>query len=273
MKKKNISIIDTEDIKIAYKTLGNENKPAIVMIMGYGCLMEMWPANLIEPLSVNNRLVLFDNRGMGFSTATNEDFSIELFASDTSNLMERLNIKDAHIIGWSMGSFIAQELALRYARKVKSLTLLASSCGGKKAIWNEAVWSSLLDITGTFKERTWRMFRNLFPPSWFDLYTDPSCLFPQVSSPIKDEILIRQSKTLRTWKGSFDRLKNIRSSTLIISGNEDIVIPFENSYILEDNIPNSQIFTVEGGGHGFFYQYPNYIAHAISRFIASPKGS
>jgi pimeloyl-ACP methyl ester carboxylesterase len=79
-------------------------------------------------------VLIFDNRGVGESTVGTKEFSISQFANDTIGLLDVLNITDADIFGFSMGSFIAQELALKNPNRVNSLILYASSCGGLEAV-------------------------------------------------------------------------------------------------------------------------------------------
>ena len=74
--------------------------------------MDTWNPPLIGRISRNFRVIVFDNRGTGFSGASDEPFSVPLFAKDAAGLMERLGIARAHVLGFSMGACIAQELAL-----------------------------------------------------------------------------------------------------------------------------------------------------------------
>src|SRR5919108_4686651 len=122
------------DMDIAYKQLGNVSNYPIVLITGCCTTMDMWSPTLLNQLSTNRSVVIFDNRGAGESTAGTEEFSINQFANDTIGLLDALKIKKADILGSSMGSFIAQELALKNPDRVNNLILYASSCGGKEAI-------------------------------------------------------------------------------------------------------------------------------------------
>ena len=111
------------DIDIAYKQLGNstEKKP-IVLINGLSTTMNMWSPTLLKELS-NSTVIIFDNRGIGESTAGTKGFSISQFANDTVGLFDALKIEKADVLGSSMGSFIAQELALKNPNRVNSLIL------------------------------------------------------------------------------------------------------------------------------------------------------
>ncbi len=99
------------DIKMGYRVYGSGDP--LVMIMGYGSTMAMWESGFFRALSSRFKVIVFDNRGMGASEAGSRPFSIEQFADDTAGLMAALELRRAHVLGWSMGALIAEELALR----------------------------------------------------------------------------------------------------------------------------------------------------------------
>lgn len=261
------------DIRIAYRVFGpmqglDSQLTPLLMITGYGGLMEMWPPAMIEPLTCGRRAIVFDNRGLGHSTSSDRDYSIELFADDTLALLNVLNIERAHVLGWSMGSFVAQELALRHPRRVDKLILLAGSCGGSEAVWpDDTVWQSLTDLSGSLDERVQRMFSNLFPPAWLQENPAPSAYFPPITAPVDDRNLLRQAGVLKTWAGSWSRLSDLTAKTLIIAGTQDAVIPPENADLLAKGMPNAEVVRIHDGGHGFFFQHPARTAATIAAFL------
>jgi pimeloyl-ACP methyl ester carboxylesterase len=94
--------------------------------------MDMWSPFLLEQLiSSNYSVTIFDNRGTGNTAAGTKQFSINQFANDTAGLLDALKITKAEVLGWSMGSYIAQELTLTNPDKVNNLILYTSGCGGK----------------------------------------------------------------------------------------------------------------------------------------------
>jgi pimeloyl-ACP methyl ester carboxylesterase len=93
--------------------------------------MDMWNPLLLEQLaSANYRVIIFENRGVGESTVGTKEFSITQFANDTLGLLDPLGISKADGLGWSMGGFVAQQLAVTNPDRVDNLILYATSCGG-----------------------------------------------------------------------------------------------------------------------------------------------
>lgn len=98
----------------------------LLMIQGWGAEISNWQ-NVIEPLSKNFKLIIFDNRGMGRSEVTPGDYTTRMLADDAAALLDHLQIPKTHVLGWSMGGMIAQELALAYPEKVYRLVLPATT--------------------------------------------------------------------------------------------------------------------------------------------------
>jgi pimeloyl-ACP methyl ester carboxylesterase len=110
------------DIDIAYKVFGR-GEP-FLLISGSGLVMDAWDHSILRDLSSNHTVIIFDNRGIGNTTAGTKPFSIIQFAKDTAGLLDALKIQKADVLGFSMGSFITQELALLHPEKVTDIYFL-----------------------------------------------------------------------------------------------------------------------------------------------------
>jgi pimeloyl-ACP methyl ester carboxylesterase len=261
-----VKSVPVGDISIAYKVLGQGDP--IVLIMGYGSTMDMWDPLFLDNLSAKFRVIIFDNRGMGKTTAAPGNFSIAQFANDTAGLMAALGIEKAHIMGWSMGSFVAQELAIRNPEKVDRIILYASDCGGKETVMpSQQVLKDLANTSGSQEERGTRLFNLLFPKDWLSKQPAFYKWFPLPKETSLPENIERQAQAIATWSGSFDRLSSIRSPTLLVTGTEDVIAPPENSFILAQRINVSWLVQFEGAGHGLMYQYPDKLAKIVEDFI------
>ena len=120
------------DIDIAYKTFGKGDP--FLLISGSGNALDVWPLSMLQELSSNHTVIIFDNRGVGNTTSGIKPFSIQQFANDTVGLLDALKIQKADVLGFSMASFIAQEITLMHPEKVNRLILYGASCGGQEGI-------------------------------------------------------------------------------------------------------------------------------------------
>lgn len=255
-------MIPAGDIKIAYKELGTGDP--LLLIMGWDGTMDLWDPSVVNILAAHYRVIIFDNRGMGRSTATEENFTIELFTDDTANFMDALGVEHTHILGWSMGTQIALELALDYPEKVDKLILYSANCGGDKGIFPDSeVANKFRNISGTPEERARRTFEVLLPEQWLAEHPEPSTYFPNVTERSPQEHIDAQWYAMENWNGSYSRLLQITQGTLLITGTEDIVFPPRNSFIIAEQIPGAWLVQFKGGGHGLMFQYPENFSSIV----------
>ncbi|MEJ2294620.1 MAG: alpha/beta hydrolase, partial [Candidatus Lokiarchaeota archaeon] len=104
------------------------------MIIGLSANIDWWTKDIVESLSEDFKVIMFDNRGAGKTENNNRDFSIKDLADDTVGLIDALNINRFHVFGISMGGMIAQELVLNYPERVEKLILGCTNCGGSKQV-------------------------------------------------------------------------------------------------------------------------------------------
>jgi len=270
-KEKGLSIAEAKrvpvgDINIAYRVLGQGDP--IVLIMGYSSTMDMWDPLFLDNLSTKYKVIIFDNRGMGNTTSPPGNFSIAQFANDTAGLMAALGIEKAHILGWSMGSFVAQELAIRYPERVNKIILYAGNCGGKEAVMpSPQTLKDLANTSGSPEERGMRLFNLLFPKDWLSKQPAFYKWFPLPKETSLPENMQRQAQAIAAWSGACDRLSSIKSPALVVTGAEDVIAPPENAFILAQRINGSWLVQFKGAGHGLMYQYPDRLSKIVADFI------
>ncbi|HII76072.1 MAG TPA: alpha/beta hydrolase [Methanolinea sp.] len=258
--------VTVDDIEVAYKDFG-EGEP-LILITGYGATMDLWPPGLLLNLSSRHRVIIFDNRGMGHTTASDKPFSIELFAYDTAGLMDALNISRADVLGWSMGADVAQELALRHPGKAGRLILYAGTCGGNESVpASPAVLEQLTNTSGSAREQGERLFALLFPAGWLREHPDSRTYFPVPTESSPPESYARQSQAMGVWNGTYSRLPDIGSPTLVLNGADDVICVPANAFILGGRIPGAWVIQVPGGGHGMMYQYPEQFGRIVAFFL------
>ena len=127
-----IKKVHVGDIDIAYKVFGKGDP--FLLISGSGLVMDAWEPSVLKELSSNHTVIIFDNRGVGNTTIGTKPFSIQQFANDTVGLLDALKIQKADVFGFSMASFIAQEITLLHPEKVNRLILYGATCGGEENI-------------------------------------------------------------------------------------------------------------------------------------------
>lgn len=260
-----VQTVTVNGITVAYKEIGSGYP--LVLVNGFASTMDMWNPPVLEELARHFHVIIFDNRGTGYSSASDEPFSIPLFAADTLALMDALGIARAHVLGLSMGASVAQELTLGNPDRVDRLILVSGTCGGSKmARMEPAVWETLADKSGTGLDLANRMFSVLFSKEWLAAH-DPWQYCPEVQETTSEESAARQAEAFFSWPGSYERLLEIRSPTLVVTGTDDVVIPPVNSKTLADRIPDARLVNLAGAGHGLLYQCPGEFAKVVRDFL------
>ena len=261
-----VRTVPVNDVTLAYSEFGSGYP--VVFINGLGSTMDTWNPPVLEKISQNFRVIIFDNRGTGYSSGTDTSFSIPLLASDTATLMDALCISSASIIGFSMGASVAQELALTFPEKVTRLILVSGDCGGYESVkMQPEILAKLMDKSGTVQDIVNRMFSLIFPSSWLALH-DPLCYCPEIYEPVPgNEIVSRQLDAFFTWAGSFSRLKKVRFPTLVITGTDDVIVPPINSRMLSGRIYSAVLVEIPDAGHGLMYQFPDRFSDCVLGFL------
>lgn len=255
------------DIDMGYRIMG-DGYP-LVLITGYGATMDVWDPVVLSELSSRYKVIIFDNRGIGRTSASAKGFTIEGMAADTLGLMDALKVEKAHVLGWSMGTFVATELALRHPDRVDKLVLYAGTCGWDDPVTVKAapeVDAALMDLTGAPEERARRFISILFSRQWLDDHPGFAGGLPRPEIPALPVNIERQGKAIRGWAGTCGRLPGLARPTLVITGTEDIVIPPANSVLMASRIPGAWLIRMPGG-HANMYQYPRTFSRYIAAFL------
>jgi pimeloyl-ACP methyl ester carboxylesterase len=258
--------VPTRDIITYYEEAGS-GEP-LVLIMGLGGDLQGW-ALTAPALAKHFRVITYDNRGAGRSGAPDRPYSIAGMADDLAALLDALTIPKANILGFSMGGYIAQEFALKYANRVDRLILLSTAPGidgyGRVVVGN---WMNV-QRSNMSREQVVR-FRAAYLYS-ADLFDDEAryerSIQNSVSNPYaqQDHAFLRQAQAVLGFDAT-SRLGTIKADTLILTGKDDILVPPRNSEKLNKLIPGSKLQVLEGAHLGCI-EYPNEYNAAVLEFL------
>ncbi len=222
--------------------------PALVLINGLTMDLNGW-ANQIGEFKKHFRVLRYDCRGQGESDKPDMIYTHRLHAQDLSELMERLEIDRAHVLGLSNGGMIAQHLALHFRDKVGGLILVDTTSSMSHLLL--AILSSWIRLieTGGINLMFDAYLPFLFGESFIKENADSILLMKELSirrnSPQAVLNLIKGSLTLSLT----NRLREIECPTLIIHGEEDILIPLRHAQVLCEGIPNARLEIIPQCGH------------------------
>lgn len=261
--------IRVNDIRLYYEIRG-AGAP-LVLIMGLRRNLEWWYCQT-PSLSKHFKVIAFDNRGAGRSDKPEMEYTISRFADDTAGLMEALGIDNAHVLGISMGGYIAQELALGYPDKVRSLILGCTGCGGRRAVpMGEERMKKFTANEGLSPEEILRKDMDIyFSDRFIEAQPEKVLQFVRVSLMHYQprEAFFRQLAACLAHDTA-DRLGGIRVPALVMTGDDDPLVPAQNSLILKELLPASTLSVFPGRRHCFFIEEAARFNREVEAFITS----
>jgi 3-oxoadipate enol-lactonase len=257
------------DIEMAYRLEGAGDP--LLMIMGITGSKYHW-LGFEKKLAADFLTIAFDNRGVGETSAPPGPYSTAQMAADAAGLLDALAIDRAHVLGVSMGGMIAQEFALTYPERVRTLVLGCTHFGGTGQIHpSPEVYRRVFVLSGKGPERTIRDFLSVnFTADY--MRTHPDVVDHLVTYGLEHRM------TREAFAGQVaavaghdtaDRLGAVRAPTLAIAGDKDELIPPQNTVEIAGKIPQAQLTLLPGVGHMFWVEAPDEAAFQIRRFIQS----
>jgi pimeloyl-ACP methyl ester carboxylesterase len=224
-------------------TITGDGQP-LLLIMGLGGNLEMWGPLERELVPVGFRTIAFDAPGTGGSGSPHELRRMDGLADLAANLLDALDEPRVDVLGVSFGGAVAQEFAVRHPKRVSRLVLAATNCG--LGSWPGDPWATtlLLSPVGYFFRARSRRVQKL--PTllgyWSQLYA-------------------------ATGWTSWPWLHKVTQPTLVLSADDDALVPLANGRQLAAGIPKARLEVIRGGDHMFLLHRPAQAARIIARFL------
>jgi 3-oxoadipate enol-lactonase len=257
-------------ININYQIDGEDSgKGTIVLINGLADDLLSWGFQMPALADAGYRILRFDNRGIGLSGKPAGPYSSKLLADDAKALVDFLGISGFHLMGVSMGGMIAQEYALAYGGDLKSLTLACTY--GKADPFCQtmfAMWADLAKaVSVPFVMRDVALWA--FTGPFFEQRAGDAAEFAaaMASLDMSLEAYLAQLAVIQKHD-ALDCLGEVKVPTLVLAGEEDILIPVRLSQKLQAAIPGSKWKTVPGG-HACMWETPDPFNAAFLDFVRS----
>jgi pimeloyl-ACP methyl ester carboxylesterase len=268
--------VDADGVRFAYRRFGKTGGVPLVLNQHFIGTMDYWDPAVTDGLAQGREVILFDNAGIS-SSSGEVPTTIEGMGARAVAFIKALGLKQVDVLGFSIGGLVAQEITLQAPALVRRLVLVGTGPRGGQgmagltpeaqqifgAAYNppEELWLKV-HFTGSaashaagreFLKRISRRTEN----------RDPE---------VNETVAPAQIEALGKWgvqrEGSYEYLGAITQPTLVINGDNDVIIYTINSYILQQNIPNAQLILYPDANHGSQYQYPARFVRHVSDFLS-----
>ncbi|MFJ5714885.1 alpha/beta fold hydrolase [Neobacillus sp. NPDC093127] len=253
-----------------YYEVHGEGEP-LLLIMGLSLNSKSWFRTL-PALSEHYKVIIFDNRGVGLSGKPNTPYSIELMAEDARSVLDAAGVESAHVYGISMGGMIAQRLALKYPERIRSLILGCTTSGGENHVQPSADVSMLMlsraSSIATPEEMAWATAPILYSQAFIENQRElvAEDIQKRIELPVLPYAYMLQLQACLAHD-TYNEIEQIKASTLVIHGDEDKLVPYENGVTLAEKIPNAEFMAIQGAGHIYVTEANDLVNKRVLDFL------
>ena len=264
-------VIKANGISIYYETKGSG--APLMLINGWGGNLNSWSDHMIELLSEKYKVIMMDNRGTGRSDKPDIPYTMNMMAADVKGVLDALCIEKAHVMGFGMGGAITQTFGKNYPETVKSLIVCGASAGGENSVSSDPqVQMDLAMIANPLPEMTQqdvtiKLLYLLYSKEYVESNLEELVADETYSDyPTPSFALMNQSAAIGTMD-TYNHLPEMMMPVLVITGEDDKLVPAQNSENIASRIPNSKLVKIPGCGHGFLKQKTDEAAAHILAFL------
>jgi pimeloyl-ACP methyl ester carboxylesterase len=264
-----------DGIRFSYRRFGNPVGTPIVLLQHFMGNLDTYDPAITDALAMRREVVLTDNAGVGLSEGEAPD-TVAGMARDAASLIDALGLERIDLFGFSMGGYVAQQIAVDRPELVRRLILVGTGPRGGEGM-------AQLD------PEVAPLFAKVYDPQdlmWLPIFFSPSDESQAAGRRFLERIRARtedrddqvsevtvaaHSAAAREWgaatPGSFDYLKEILQPTLVVNGSNDIVVPTVNSYILQQKLPDAELILFPDSNHGSHFQFNEKFIRYVTDFL------
>jgi pimeloyl-ACP methyl ester carboxylesterase len=260
------------DVVLDHQIFGDTEGDPLLVITGTSLSWLLWNDFAKALAAEGYRVICYDHRGIGASPRGSGEISMSTLAADATSLLDALGIGQVHVLGWSLGSCVAQELAITYPERVKSLIL--ANTWHRTDGYQRALFTSFRHLWATGEaEIAWTaQTAASFSPELLD-----SPAFGQVMSeisPALPRIEAQKATVVEQWSADLahdteGRLSSIACPTLVVTGEQDLVTPARQGRAVAEAIPGAQLESVRGPGssHALAWERQDEFVRTVVGFL------
>ncbi|WP_331728070.1 alpha/beta hydrolase [Streptomyces sp. NBC_01176] len=270
----NQAIEAANGVRYAYRRSGPSGAPSLVLLSHFRGTLDSWDPALVDALAVEHDVIAFDSAGVGLSSGW-PCRTVRDLAADTLVFLEALDVRQPDLLGYSMGGFVAQELALLRPHSVRRLVLAATAPRGGPGIhgYPDDVLAhvgvdrrGVQDYLYTFFNHTETSQRSglEFVGRYIEREHDRD-------APVSAAVWAAQYEAVVEWgvpdHGALERLAAVDHPVFVAGGGNDLVVPPRALHLLSAALPNAKLKVYPDSGHGFLFQHHRQFTEDVLAFL------
>lgn len=270
----NVEFASGKRARYGYRSFGSGEGTPLVLLHRFRGTLDDWDPLLLDLLAAERRVIAFDNVGVGNTDGTAPD-SIAEMADGVVDFLDALGLSQVDLLGWSMGGFVAQLVALNYPDRVAKL-VVAGSGPGEPSV-RPAEDERSLSIRPKADPSIEEILYLFFPDNEDGIKAGYEVLGRMyhhesgVVATTKEESWRQQAVAINKWNSGEDsawsRLGELSVPTFVANGSQDIMEHPVQTYEMANRLPDGVITLFSGSGHAFLFQFPNLFAKFVHEFL------
>ncbi|MEH6345308.1 MAG: alpha/beta hydrolase [Bermanella sp.] len=264
------------EVSYAYRKFGKQSELPLVLFQRFRGTMDHWDPDFLDKLAQTRTVIIFDNSGVARSSG-NTPSSVESMAQAASDFIQLLDYPKVDVLGWSLGGFIAQQIALDRPKTINKLIVAGSGPGGVADA--PAIPEKVLAVMQKpNSENPMEDFLYLFftesqasrtagMQHLGRLGKRDESFGPEANA----EAMTAQGAAVMSWAmgkdSAYERLESLSQPILVANGQHDIMIHAYNSFAMAQRAPNAKLVLYPDSGHGFLFQYADEFAKEVNEFL------
>jgi pimeloyl-ACP methyl ester carboxylesterase len=266
--------VDASGTTFVYRQLGPAAGIPVIMLNHWGAVLDNFDPRIVDGIAANRPVIAFNYRGVGASGGK-APLTVAEMAEDTIAFIRALGFEKVDLLGFSLGGFVAQDIALKAPDLVRKVILTGTGPAGGEGIKKVGAVSWPLIIKGllTFRDPKFYLFftstanGRQAAKAFLERLTERKA---DRDKPITASAFLRQLKAIKAWgKQAPQNLGAIQKPVLVANGDQDKMVPSNNSTDLARRLPNAELVLYEDAGHGGIFQYHEAFVRKALAFLAA----
>jgi len=237
--------------------------------------MDHWDPAITDGSAKGRPVILFNNAGVASSSGETPN-TIDAMAEHATDFIHALGLSQVDLLGFSMGGYVAQQIAVDRPELVRRLILVGTGPRGGEGMGQLA--PDVAPLFGTVHHPQDLMWLPIFFSPSQESQAAGRRFLERIRArtedrdlPVSEATVAAHAAAAAEWgvaaPGSFDYLKGIAQPTLVVNGSDDVVVPTVNSYILQQNLPNAELILFPDSNHGSQFQFIDLFIRYLTDFV------
>jgi pimeloyl-ACP methyl ester carboxylesterase len=275
----NLHVEAADGVTYRYRRFGtpSESDLPLVCLVHFRANLDNWDPEFVDALAAEREVVLVDLAGVGGSTGTTPN-TVEEMAYNAIAFLDALRLSRYDLLGFSLGGFIAQEIALFRPWQVRRLVLAGTAPRGGRDIHLYAA-GAIRDTAHGDAPTATDLLTLFFEKSvssqgkGVEFLKRLGLRTAERDAPTDLAVRDAQLTAISAWgvrdDSRLQRLHSIQQPVLVANGDNDEMVPTKNTYLLAEHLPHANLSVYPDAGHGFLFQYPAEFAHEVNAFLGA----